>query len=140
MIIVPFSASHIGALNVQPAQEKMRPYFSLEYAEALSKTDAFTGFINGRIVGCAGFIPQWEGRAVCWALVARTVTKRDWVEIDRAVRRAIEMRHEHRLEATCDTDFPGGHTWLRHLGFVREGTLKAYTPDGRDNDLYARVK
>ncbi|MBU7436518.1 hypothetical protein [Paraburkholderia fungorum] len=140
MIIVPFSPSHIDAFAVQSAQELMRPYFSREYAEAVAKTDAFTGFIDGRVVGCAGFIVQWPGRATCWAMVSHTVTKREWVEINRAVQRAIDLRPEHRLEATCDSDFPGGHTWLRHLGFVREGRLVAYTPDRRDNDLYARVK
>ena len=140
MIIIPFRPAHIDAFTAQIEQAEMRPYFGPEYADAIAQTDSFTGFADGKIVGCAGFISQWPGRATCWALIADGVTKRQWVEIDRVVRRAIELRTERRLEATCDTSFAGGHAWLRHLGFTREGTLRAYTPDGRDNDMYARVK
>ncbi len=139
MIIVPFQPAHIEAFTVRGQQAEMRPYFGREYAEAIAKTDAFTGFINGRIVGSAGFITPWPDRATCWALIAHDVTLREMVTITRAVERAMSLRPERRLEATCDSDFTEAHNWLRHLGFTREGTLRAYTPAGRDNDMYARV-
>lgn len=140
MIIVPFRPHHIEVFDVREAQAEMRPYFSAEYAEAIAQTEAFTGFINGRIVGCAGFICPWPDRATCWALIAAGVTNRQMIEITRAVKAAIDLRTERRLEATCDTDFVGAHSWLRHLGFTREGTMRAYTPAGRDNDIYSRIK
>lgn len=140
MIIVPFSPHHIEVFDVREAQEEMRPYFSAEYAQAIAQTDAFTAFIDGRIVGCAGFIQPWPDRATCWALIAAGLTLRQMVQITRAVKSAIELRAERRLEATCDSDFDGAHSWLRHLGFAREGTLRAYTPAGRDNDMYSRIR
>jgi RimJ/RimL family protein N-acetyltransferase len=140
MIVVPFRPHHIEVFDVREAQQEMRPYFSAAYAEAIAQTDAFTAFIDGRIVGCAGFIVPWPDRATCWALIAAGVTRRQMVEITHSVERAISLRTERRLEATCDSNFEGAHNWLKRLGFTREGTLRAYTPAGQDNDMYSRIK
>jgi RimJ/RimL family protein N-acetyltransferase len=142
MNIEPFKPEHFDTLILQPAQEYARPNLENRgYGEALaSRGDAFTGFIDGRVVGCVGVLPMWEGRAEAWALLARDVGLRGMREVHNAVLRYLEMCPYRRLEAHCDADFPQARRWLEMLGFEFEGPLRAYKPDGKDCLRFARIK
>ena len=41
-----------------------------------------------------------------------------------------------RIDALVRTRLPGGARFAELVGFVREGTLKAYGPDGEDYDMF----
>jgi RimJ/RimL family protein N-acetyltransferase len=60
--------------------------------------------------------------------------------IHKAVRRALLFHNYRRVETAVASDFEQGHRWMSMLGFEREGRMRAFTPDGRDCDLYARVQ
>ena len=54
-----------------------------------------------------------------------------------------ELMIEHgfwRVAATVRVDFPAGASYLRYLGFQREGRMKKHEPDKTDSYLYAITK
>jgi hypothetical protein len=141
MRILPFEPDHLKQLLLQPSQAMMQPLLdSPTYAQSLKDAGPAYSAVDGDVVfACAGFIPQWEGRAVAWALVSSEAGMR-FVGITRAVRRALQLHPFRRVETAVTHDFPQGHRWAQMLGFTREGLMRSYTPDGRDCDLYARVQ
>jgi RimJ/RimL family protein N-acetyltransferase len=46
----------------------------------------------------------------------------------------------HRIQATCLADDKRDVRWLLRLGFVCEGVMRKYGPDGRDYFRFARVR
>lgn len=141
MIVLPFEPSHLRSLLLQPSQVLMQPTLMKEgYAESLHRGGpAFSASVDGEIIAALGIIPQWENRAIAWGLIG-SEARRHLLAIHRAVERFLEMSEYRRIETSVATQFAEGHRWARLLGFVNEGTMRAYTPDGRDCDLYARVK
>lgn len=39
-----------------------------------------------------------------------------------------------------ETPFENGHQWVKLLGFKRIGTMHKFACDGRDFDLYERIR
>ena len=141
MIIVPYNPAHLESLLLQPAQAYMRPFFeNAEYGKALAIAGkSFTAIDGDRVLGCAGLIPYWEGRAEAWALLAKDI-KGQFIHIHLAAVRFLDACGFRRVEAHVDADFGCAKKWIEMLGFEFEGPLKAYTPDGRDCLRYARVR
>lgn len=93
---------------------------------------------KGDIMAIAGFVPIWEGRALVWAMLSQDAGKH-FIKIHKAVKKALVECPFRRVEATVDIGFKAGHRWMKMLGFKPEGYMRAYTPDGKDQMLYARV-
>ena len=113
-----------------------------EASEALATYHGLSAWASGRCLGAAGFIPQWPGRALCWALVSKH-TGRHMRPIIRRMRHEISMYNGHcaRLEMHVRADFAQGHRLAAMLGFDVE-TLNApkFFPDGGAGTVYARVR
>lgn len=138
-MIVEYKPEHLKDLLLQPAQAYMRAYMNDEYAEFLNIPGmTYTAMHAGQVVGCGGLVPQWEGRAQAWTLISGEVP--NFLEIHRYVAKVLKECKFRRIEATVDCDFVNGHEWMRILGFQWEGTMKCFSPEGRDADLYALVK
>lgn len=115
---------------------------TLEMANALKEVGpCFTGrdADTGHILGCAGMWLRHNGVGESWGLVARSASGKEMLAITRAVRHFLDARMEHRISGTCISGWIAGQRWLRLLGFEYEGTMRRYTEDGRDVDLYARA-
>lgn len=140
MMIVAFQPAHLDRLLLQPSQAIMQPTLAdPSYGPSLAAAGPAYSAVDGDAVfACAGLIPQWQGRALAWALIAEEAG-RHMVGIHKAVRRALDMHPFRRVETAVASDFMQGHRWAVMLGFEREGRMRAYTPDGQDCDLYARV-
>ena len=141
MLFRSFIKQHFEQLALQPRQAMMKPLLLTPgYAEELEKSFAFTGFVDDRIIACAGIQPMWSGVGKIWAVLAQDIGGYGLLAVHKAVRRVLAMRPERRLEAEIDSSFEEGHRWIKMLGgFVFEGTMRGYAPDGRDCDRYARV-
>lgn len=141
MIIEPYKPEHLDALLLQPAQEFMRPYFSdPQYRRALAVPGkAFAASHDGVVLGCAGVMPIWEGRAEAWALLGADL-KNHFLAIHHATKRFLQACDVRRVEATVDAEFCPAREWIVHLGFRYEGPLRAYTPDGRDCLRFVRIR
>lgn len=140
MIVVPFEAKHLRALLLQESQIFMQPFLQDKtYGLSLEKGGpAFSAIVDGEIIAALGVIPQWKHRAIAWGLIGDEAP-RHFIALHKAVSRFLRMTEYRRIETSVSTDFEEGHRWARMLGFVNEGTMRAFTPDGRDCDLYARV-
>lgn len=141
MQIIPFQPDHLARLEVQPDQAEAVGAMSQQgYGQFLADAGpAFTGVDGDRIVICAGLVPLWPGRSSLWALLSVHAAK-FMLAIHRATLRFLATRTDRRIEATCATGFKEAHRWLEMLGFTREGTLRGFTPEGFDHDMYSRVR
>jgi ribosomal protein S18 acetylase RimI-like enzyme len=141
MIVRPWQLGDTDNLKLQPAQEYMRGWsiLSADLTDLSEAGLAWTAEHDGVILGIAGLSPQWENRAIAWALVSANAGKR-FVRIHAAVKRFLEVAPYRRIEATVDVGFVEGMRWMDMLNFKYEGLLKAYRPDGADMLLYARIK
>jgi len=140
MDVVPFEVEHLETIMLQPAQQHFFSYFDPAYGEALKLSGpAFTGIHEGRVLGCAGLVKQWENRAIAWSLLSSDIGN-EFVRIHKAVYRFLELTDFDRVEAHVDANFDQGHRWIRMLGFEKEGYMKRFNPNGGDAVLYARLK
>jgi hypothetical protein len=140
MRIVPFEPEHLQTLLLQPSQAMLQPTLSdPEYGQSLAHAGPAYSLVDGDVVfASAGFVPQWRDRAVVWALISAEVSPH-MVTLTRAVRRALQLHHFRRVETSVACDFEQAHRWAKMLGFEREGRMRAFTPDGQDCDLNARI-
>lgn len=140
MEIVDFKADHLFQLDLQDAQQYLGVYIQRDQATALEQTPSFTGVEGDAIVGCAGIIPMWHGRAMAWAYLSSLAVGPTFLSVHRAVKRFLDVCYVQRIEMTVDCDFEQGHRWAMMLGFVKEANcMRAYRPDGGDCALYARI-
>jgi ribosomal protein S18 acetylase RimI-like enzyme len=141
MMIAPFHPDHLASMLLQPAQAGVQPLLGdPAYGASLAQAGpCYSAVVDGVVIACAGLIPQWQGRAVAWALISNAAGPH-FLGVHRAVRRALQVHDFRRVETGVVVDFEEGHRWAKMLGFEREGRMRAYTPDGRDCDLYARVR
>lgn len=141
MIIVPFKPEHLIDIKLQPAQLGYEAMLGdPRYGQWLAGAGpGYSVFANDDLVACAGFWPQWENRAIVWALVTATAG-RHFVGFHRAVRRALDLHKYRRIETAVRCGFVEGERWARMLGMEKEGTMRAYAPDGDDYDLFARIQ
>lgn len=141
MIIVPFKPEHLHTLNIQASQALFGPLLhDKEYGEMLLNAGpAFSGIVDNETIISAGIIHQWHNRAVAWALVSEKAGK-NFVSIHKATNKFLKLCDVKRIETFVDDGFTQGYRWMKMLGFEYEGLMRAYSPEGRDCLLYARVK
>lgn len=131
--------------GLEPPEVHVRSLEAIGDWRKMIRTSAATGpcwtaLHEGRVLGVAGLGVHWEGRAEAWCLLAREVPTRLWPAIHRAALRGIEAAGFRRVEATAKQGFEPAGKWLRMLGFVPEGVMPAYGPDGADHMRWARVR
>lgn len=107
--------------------------------EAEEDGKGFTVIYESKMVACAGIITIMKGVGLAWALYPLDIGN---YHIDPRIAKdklkEIMIKHNfRRVQATVRADFPAGKSYLRYMGFKREGTMKKYEPDGTDSFLYA---
>lgn len=139
-MIVPFRAEHLARLSLQSAQLSMsKELTNPDYAKMLESMYSYSLIDGDDVLCCAGLLQMWPGRSVGWAMVSHKAGRK-FMEIHRNVAAAIRMCPDRRVEIAVDSEFPEGKRWAKMLGLEYEGTMRGYGIDGRDHDLYARVK
>lgn len=142
MRLIPFAADHLDQLEAQPGQAVDAALFTPEIGAALVNDMARTLVADGRVLACAGIQPMWPGRAVAWAILSSQIGARGFLRYHRWVARALDDAHARglwRIETTVDPEFDNAVRWAAALGFLYEGRMRGYAPDGRDHLLVARV-
>jgi hypothetical protein len=77
-----------------------------------------------------------------WALLSDEIQKCPiaFHKICLKVLEFYEMKEKpRRMQIDVRVDYPTGQRWAESLGFVQEGCMQAYAPDGSSSYLYARV-
>ena len=140
MIVVPFKAEHLLALQIQDGQAHDSVFITPGYAKQLEGQYAFTALIEDQPICVAGVAPLWENRALAWSFIDHRAGPH-FIEVHRAVKKILDALPYRRIEADAACEFPAAHRWLKMLGFKLEAErMRAYRPDGGDSSLYARVK
>ena len=148
--IVPFEAEHAAHLrDIDPRSGFDPEWLNTDFGSdivasmALGHVDAWSAVAeDGGVLGIAGFDWRHPGHAFAWAIWSR-----GWRRYARALTADVLAHIERvnegcRLDATVMTDgFPGGHAWVRKLGFVLVAPrLERYWPNGEACALYERVR
>lgn len=141
MRVIPFEPHHLALLSAQPAQaflaaEMVKPEYG---AALLSAGPARTAFHGTEVIACAGLIHQWPNRSIAWAILSR-LAGRHMLGLTREIGGFLRHHPIRRVETGVSCDFPAAERWAEMLGFEREGMMRAYTPEGADCYLYARIR
>jgi RimJ/RimL family protein N-acetyltransferase len=140
MIVRPWQEGDTQKLALQPSQQYLSGILDdLNIKVLADKGLVQVGEVDGEVIAIAGIAPQWENRAIAWALISDEAGPH-FIQIHKAVKRFFNRNPIRRLEATVDVGFEQGHRWMEMLGFEIEGYMVAYRPDGKDQILYARVR
>lgn len=140
MKVVPFCVEHFEAIDIQPAQARVRDTVrAADLACALDK-NAFTCLHEDRVLACFGWVEIYPHRGSLWALLSASCGPH-LTGMTRIAKRLIDSLPFRRLEMDVDCDFAAGHRWARMLGFTLEAErLRGYRMDGGDSAIYARIR
>lgn len=141
----PFQVQDVDRLELLPEQRSVLDQLRVlqDWTVMEAAEHSYTGFWGERMLGFAGLALQWPGRATGWAILGPYVGASQLLAITRNARaRMEEIQREdryRRIEAHVVTGFEAGHRWATRLGFVFEGVMRRFDPEGRDHVLYARI-
>lgn len=141
MIVERLRPEHIVSVQLQPAQSRVAGVITLDYAEHLCTLRGVGWAVtDGNItMACGGIVEAWPNRAQSWALFSAEVLPR-FRAVHRLVTNVLNDAPWRRIEMDVDAEHAAGIAWATRLGFQNEGLRRAYTADGRDVFLFARVK
>jgi len=134
-IVLPGESSGADARDLYPDTEESR---AILFRDAWTWEDPHDG-----ILAIVGISCMWKGVGVVWTLLTDKSRQRG-VALTRGVLRLLGLLHRERgywrIQATVERGDETARLWIIHLGFVYEGTMVAYGPDGETHDMYARVR
>lgn len=142
MIIMPFQPEHLKQIELQSEQTLAKKHLENEdYARQLAGYESWTGFIDDKVVACAGLIPVWGDRWQAWSIISATIGPSGMLQLTRAIMRGMRIK-TGRIEAVVAAEFKEGHRWAELLGFTLETPLpmRKWFPEGGDAYLYSRIK
>lgn len=143
MQVVSLNKEHLYKLSLQPSQAYLRDYIDVPgyYEQLISGGYAFAGIRGDTVVAAAGVVMTQSHVALAWALLSDAITPRSMISVHRAVKDFIDTSPIRRIEMHVRADAPeSAKRWAGMLGFEYEGTMRSYSLDGVDCDLYARIK
>jgi RimJ/RimL family protein N-acetyltransferase len=140
--VIPFKKEH--TLELKEFMSLLQIHDPMEYGAVLEADPlSFSGIKDGRIIGAAGIHPIHPGVGRAWALLSGEVRNAEFFlhrQVKRRLPAFIEIGDFHRVETVVRTNFPDGYFWAERLGFIHEGILKKYGPDGSDYHSFAITK
>lgn len=99
---------------------------------------AYTGTVNGEVVGCAGLDLFWPGVGEVWLLLCETsMPIRTITVLKEGLKELIKENNLHRIQCHIRHDLPKGVKLVEHLGFEFEGIAKKFTHDKMDCFMYS---
>jgi hypothetical protein len=115
----------------------------IELSATKNKDSLCFGFaLEGKLMGVAGAYRSWPGSSQAWAIFDSAVDAYP-IAITKTCLSLIEYAKKehslHRLSLTVRSGFEKGHAFAKSLGFIQEGEMRKYLPDGGDAKLYARL-
>lgn len=114
----------------------------LKYPKLNISGYAKVAVVDNEVVGIGGVVLLWEGMGEGWIILSRKVL--DFrIETLKCIKKMAEQVISElklrRLQVTIRADFPQAFKMVEAMGFIREGIMEKYLPDGTDALLYARV-
>lgn len=138
MEIIPFKHVHLQNIMIQNMQSDFDKLLVPETVVELER-GGYTVIDDGEILACLGLAELSPNRALAWAYISQNIGRK-MLQLTRIARRMANLSLYRRIEVDVDCDFEQAHRWAKMLGCTLEcERRRAYTPDGRDCALYARV-
>lgn len=144
--IIPFEPEHLRNLQARSFEGREMAAFADPEAQAreyLRRGPAFSGLIEGRLMGCLGVCLLWRGVAEVWMVTTDLVAQFP-LAFHRAISQGIAVMEKSlnlwRLQVAVHHEHKISRNWLRRLNFQEEGEMPRYGPDGATYVRMARVK
>lgn len=94
-------------------------------------------------VAIIGLTLLWPGCADIWGVISDEVRKTP-ISFHKNIMHALNFYAEElklkRLQVFVQAEFNEGCKWMKSLGFVTEGRLASFGPEGKDYYIMGRVK
>ncbi len=137
----PFKEAHLDVFMVEEAH-RSECYGGMKYLAHLGKSlQLGTHMLDGRILYISGYYQVLPG--VLEVFMHPSIYVKDHpITVIRDVRWWLKyMTDEHRARRlqTWGADTPESERWLTALGFVKEGVLDSYLPDGTAMLIWGRT-
>lgn len=134
-------------LNAHRADNPSSPYRSTQLLNFgwhyRNGGPAYSGWLDGHLVGCAGLVIPWQGRAEGWAVFTPFGRQHAGL-VHRAVYRGLQrLIKEHglrRIQGDTFATYLTGCRWLERLGFERESLMPLYGPNGETFARYVWLR
>lgn len=130
MKLVPFHLDHLARITPQDAQK------GADLSGEWISGPAWTAIDGETVAAVGGFLLQWDGRFLAWAVIGAGANMR---ALTRVVREKIDAFQVRRIEATIDVGFRQAIKWAKMLGFEFEGVLRCAGLNGEDFAMYSKV-
>lgn len=138
--MVPFEPWHLTWLALQPSQLALSSTLTVAHGLALQQSGpAYTAMAGMDVIGCAGVVEFWTGRAQVWALLSEQFPCYA-LAMHRAVKTFLRSYQVARLECVVDPRLPKAVRWAEHLGFTFESVMMRYTPSGESQHMMVRFQ
>jgi len=143
--IIGFHPEHVNLMDLRPEEHSILKTVEdvkgrMIEVEKMS-VQAGTFMYDGVIIFAAGFYIYWPGVAEGWNLSTTHIEKAPMF-FARTMKRYVESIAEtfklHRIQTTAFDD-PFHERWMGWLGFEKEGTMRKFTPDKKNQCMYARL-
>lgn len=141
--IVPFKRAHLGQLELTERDTSLMAGAGFDPIPNFEAGPAFSLVDGEKVIAIAGIALLWKGVGEAWVIAGKDIQKYR-LTFHRGVREMLSIIEEHerlhRVQTAVLENFAKGHKWIRRLGFVSEGKMKGYGPNGETFVRYARVK
>lgn len=139
-MIIEFDPRHLEQLNEHPHHKMLSNPTVIGEALKRDAYCAYTCFSNdNRPLICAGVVPIWENRGLCWAYLD-VEARKGLFAATRRILKDIDKMPFQRLEMYVVPGFLEAWRWAHMLGFELESRMVCGLPDGRDLYVFARMK
>ena len=133
--IVPYEPAHylMIAPAVYPWLDTPGHPAASKIAMAYREGPAYSGLLDGALLGSAGVLIPWRGLGVAWAVISPLGRQHPVMvhrTVVRALRRIIDEHGLRRVEATVLADTALHARWVEAMGFEREAIMPAWGPEG----------
>ena len=143
--IIPFEPEHVLLLGDRAEETQMRQHndFMKWAKENHTPGTSYSGFYEGKLLGCAGVRIMWKGVGEAWLMFDPEVfafKKEAYFYVGEYLKKIMDDNELVRVQGHVDSDFFLAIKYIENLGFKIEGKMRKFGPTGKDHYLYALVR
>ncbi|MEA2035994.1 MAG: GNAT family protein [Nanoarchaeota archaeon] len=140
--IEKLTREHLKAVDIFDKDKHIIDLYSYASDEVLG-TMGVAYIRGGKVIGCGGVAPLWEGVGQSWMVCGKDYMKY-WVSVGRlmidTIESAFTVFNLRRIQGTTEVDNEVSIRFHEWAGYKKEGILKAYGSDGSDHIMFARLR
>lgn len=143
--IIPFEPEHVMLLPPREEEAEMRAHedFVKWAKENYTPGTCYSGFYEGKCLGCGGVRILWKGVGEAWVMFSPEIfnfAREAYHYVGMYLEKIITDNNLHRVQGHVDSEFMLAIRYIENLGFKIEGKMRKYGPTGKDHYLYALVE